>query len=71
MEKKSRGKLISIIIFTIIFIVLSTGLFGCQVLSRFTGNNNSTAGADTGAKTYTVDKGTIIQSISAAGTVDS
>ena len=71
MKKKSKVNLISIIIFTIAVITLSTGLFGCQVLSRFTGGNNSTATTKTGTTTYTVNKGTITQSISATGTVGS
>jgi HlyD family secretion protein len=70
MKKISRTNLISIIIFAIMAVVLSTSLFGCQILSRFTGGSN-TATTETGAATYTVNKGTITQSISATGTVGS
>jgi len=70
MEKKSKVNLISIIIFTIVVIILSTSLFGCQVLSRFT-SANKTSSTATGTTTYTVNRGTITQSITATGTVGS
>ncbi|MCE5329756.1 hypothetical protein LLG07_05440 [bacterium] len=71
MKKKSKVNLISIIIFTIMVIVLSTSLSGCQVLSRFTGRSSNSSSAATGTTTYTVNRGTITQSISATGTVGS
>src|SRR5665647_264106 len=70
MKKKSKAKLILILVSLLSIVILVSGLSGCQVLSRLRGSTN-TANSSSTAETFTVIRGDVIQSMSTTGTVDS
>ena len=71
MEKKSKTKLILILVSLFAIVILVFSLSGCQVLSRFTGGSANTANSSNAVETFTVKRADIIQSMSTTGTVDS
>jgi HlyD family secretion protein len=71
MEKKSKSKIILILISLFAVVILISGLSGCQVLSRLSGKNTSKSNSLNAVETFTVKRADIIQSMSTTGTVDS
>jgi HlyD family secretion protein len=71
MAKKSKPKIILILVSLLSIAILASSLSGCQVISRFTGGTKTASNSANTVETFTVKRGDLIQSMSTTGTVDS